>query len=77
MIKNNIEYHYQLFKKKKNPSCAVSIKVPENRDKIVEYAEGPRKTFGEIRSRRPDQNMVNTTMHDLIEKIKFKKLSGQ
>jgi endoglucanase len=72
MVKNNIGYHYWPYKKMKNPSCMVSIKVPENWDKIVEYAEGPRKTFSEIRSRRPDPKIVKKAMYDLIENIRFK-----
>lgn len=72
MIKNNIGYHFWPYKKMKNPSCMVSIKEPENWDKIVEYAEGPRNTFNEIRSRRPDQMMVRKAMFELIENNKFK-----
>ncbi|MBK7095248.1 MAG: glycoside hydrolase family 5 protein [Saprospiraceae bacterium] len=72
MIKNNIGYHYWPYKKMKNPSCMVSIKEPENWDKIVEYAERPRNTFSEIRSHRPDQMIVRKAMLELIENMKFK-----
>lgn len=58
--------------KMKNPSCMVSIKEPENWDKIVEYAERPRNTFSEIRSHRPDQMIVRKAMLELIENMKFK-----
>ena len=46
--------------------------MPENWDTIVNFAEGPRSTYGEIRESRPDQAVARKAMTDFLEACKFK-----
>lgn len=71
MRENNIGYTFWPYKKLEN-SCFVGIKVPENWDTIVNFAEGPRSTYGEIRESRPDQAVARKAMTDFLEACKFK-----
>lgn len=72
MDKNNIGYHYWPYKKMSLPSCMTSIKVPEEWDMIVKFAEGKRDNYGDIRANRPDQEKAKKIMMQLLENIKFK-----
>lgn len=71
MIKNNIGYHYWPYKKMKRSSCMISIQEPENWDKVVEFVEGPRGTFAEIRKTRPNQEMTKKLMLKWLDNCKF------
>lgn len=71
MERNNIGWTYWPFKKMGGPSSVMNIAPPENWDKIVAYTESPRNGFDEIRKARPDQEMVQKAMLQLIENCKF------
>jgi len=70
MEENNIGWHYWPYKKL-GGSSFVSVKEPENWDKVIEFAEAPRNTYKEIREARPDQEMAKKALLDLIEGAKF------
>ncbi len=72
MEKNNIGWTYWPYKKMRRASCMRSISTPDNWDKIVEFVEGPRLNFAEIRTTRPDQEMAKNAMLDFVENMKFK-----
>ncbi len=72
MNKNNIGWTYWPYKKMGSSRCMRTIPNPENWEKIVEFTQDPRLTYREIRTVRPDQNMVKEAMMQLVENMKFK-----
>lgn len=75
MVKNNIGYHYWPYKKLERTSCMVSIPVPENWDLVVQFTESQRGNFNEIRTARPDQELVKKAMKQFLENCKLKNCS--
>ena len=71
MERNNMGWHFWPYKKLEKTSCMVHIKKPANWDLIVEYTQKPRNNFTDIRSARPDQELVKKAMLELLENIKF------
>lgn len=71
MERNNMGWHFWPYKKMEKTSCMVHIKKPANWDLIVEYTQKPRNNFNEIRTARPDQELVKKAMLELLENIKF------
>jgi hypothetical protein len=71
MEHNNIGWTYWPYKKMNRPSCMRTIPAPENWDKVVEFVEGTRLNFGEIRATRPNQETVKKAMLGLIENLKL------
>ena len=69
MQENNIGYTFWPYKKKDN-SCFMGIKEPENWDKVMAFSEAPRATYKEIRDARPDQELMRKAMLDFIENSK-------
>ena len=69
MQENNIGYTFWPYKKKDN-SCFMGIKEPENWDKIIAFSEAPRATYKEIRDARPEQELMRKAMMDFIENSK-------
>jgi aryl-phospho-beta-D-glucosidase BglC (GH1 family) len=69
---NNIGWCFWPYKKLDATSCPVSIGVPKNWDAIVAFAEGPRSTYEEIRTKRPPANEIKQALDDYLERIKFK-----
>jgi endoglucanase len=67
---NNIGYTFWPYKKIEK-ECMVAIKVPENWDVVVKFAEGDRSDFGKIRENRPDQAVARKAMSDFLEMAKF------
>lgn len=57
MQENNIGYTFWPYKKK-DSSCFMGIKTPENWDQIIAFSEAPRSTYQEIREARPDMEMA-------------------
>jgi endoglucanase len=72
MNKNNIGWTYWPYKKMGSSRCMRTIPDPENWEIIVEFTQDPRLTYREIRTVRPDQNMVKEAMMQLVENMKFK-----
>jgi len=71
MNKNNIGWTYWPYKKMNSSRCMCTIPTPENWEKIVEFTEKPRLNFNEIRSARPNQDMVKKTMMQLLDNMIF------
>ena len=69
MQENNIGYTFWPYKKKDN-SCFMGIKEPENWDKVIAFSEAPRATYKEMRDARPDQKLMRKAMMDFIENSK-------
>lgn len=67
---NNIGYTFWPYKKIEK-ECMAAIKVPENWDIVVKFAEGDRNGFGKIRENRPDQVVARKAMSDFLEMCKF------
>src|SRR3989441_1641338 len=59
------------YKKLEATSCIVSIKLPEDWATIVDFADGPRTTFEEVRKRRPPKEKVQRALSDYLGRIKF------
>ena len=73
MERNNIGWTYWPFKRMGNPSSVRNIERPENWDKVVEFCDGPRSSYDEIRKARPDQELAKKAMLNLLENCKFSK----
>ncbi|WP_294633961.1 glycoside hydrolase family 5 protein [uncultured Bacteroides sp.] len=69
MEENNIGYTFWPYKKK-DSSCFMGIKMPENWEQVVAFSEAPRGTYKEIRDARPDQGVIRKAMMDFIESSK-------
>jgi len=72
MERNNIGWHFWPYKKLNSNSCMTKIKEPENWDLIIKYTEQPRNNFSQIRTARPDQEIVKKALNEFIENSKFK-----
>lgn len=70
MEENNIGWTFWPYKKI-DGSSFVGIKRPENWEVIVDFAEGPRTTYKEIREVRPDQQQSKRILEDFLEACKF------
>lgn len=70
METNNIGWTFWPYKKK-DDSCMMGIRMPENWDKIVAFSEAPRGTYSEIRDARPDQGVVRQAMLDFIQNCRI------
>lgn len=68
---NNIGWCFWPYKKLEATSCPVSINSPADWDMIVNYAEGPRLTFEDVRKTRPAKEKVDRALSDYLERIKF------
>ena len=69
MEENNIGYTFWPYKKK-DDSCMMGIKMPDDWKVIVEFSEAPRGSYAEIRDARPDQQVVRKAMDQFIEYCK-------
>jgi hypothetical protein len=68
---NNVGWCFWPYKRMEATSCIASINKPEDWDTIVDFAEGPRTTFEEVRKHRPPKEKIQKALHDYIERIKF------
>jgi aryl-phospho-beta-D-glucosidase BglC (GH1 family) len=68
---NNIGWCFWPYKKLDATSCPVSIALPSDWDAIVDFAEGPRLTFEDVRKHRPAKEKVQKALGDYLERIKF------
>lgn len=76
MEENNIGYTFWPYKKK-DGSCFMGIKEPENWNQVVTFSEAPRATYKDIREARPDQELMKQAMMDFIENSKFENCEPQ
>ncbi len=68
---NEIGWGFWPYKKVDATSCIASINRPAEWDTIVNFANGPRTTFEEIRKNRPPKEKVQKALSDYLEQIKF------
>ncbi len=68
---NNIGWCFWPYKKLDATSCVVSINSPAQWDTIIDFANGPRTTFEEIRKQRPPKEKAQKALNDYLERIKF------
>lgn len=59
------------YKKLDATSSILSINPPAEWDAIITFAEGPRKTFEEVRKNRPPKEKVQMALSDYLERMKF------
>lgn len=70
--KEAISWHYWPYKKMDNTRCVVQVKKPQYYDEIIEYAEGDRKSFAEIRNQRPkDVDHIRKAMAEYLRNCLF------
>jgi len=67
----NIGWCFWPYKKLDATSSIVSIKLPDDWATIVDFADGPRTTFEEVRKRRPPKEKVERALSDYLARIKF------
>lgn len=63
--------------KKVDSSCFVGFDRPEGWEKIVEFAEGPRGSYAEIRQARPDMDSAVVILNSFVENAKFANANPQ
>ncbi|HVQ39752.1 MAG TPA: hypothetical protein VMS31_19585, partial [Pyrinomonadaceae bacterium] len=68
---DNIGWCFWPYKKLDATSCIASINPPEDWDAIVNFANGPRATFEEVRTHRPPKERIQRALSDYLERIKF------
>ena len=71
MERNNIGWHYWPYKKMAQRACMMIIPTPENWNLIVEYTKQDRSSFTKINEARPDRELVQKAMTELLENMKF------
>ena len=59
------------YKRLDATSCIVSIKLPDDWAIIVDFADGPRTSYEEVRKHRPPKEKVQKALNDYLEWIKF------
>jgi endoglucanase len=69
--RNNIGWCFWPYKKLDATSCIASINPPEDWDAIVDFANGPRSTFEEVRKHRPAKEIAQRALSNYLERIKF------
>ena len=68
---NNIGWHYWPYKKLEKTSCMVSVKVPDEWNRIIEFTKSDRSSFENIRKNRISQALARKALHELLENVKF------
>jgi aryl-phospho-beta-D-glucosidase BglC (GH1 family) len=68
---HNIGWCFWPYKKLDATSSILSIKLPDDWATIVDFADGPRTTFEEVRKRRPPKEKVRHALNDYLQRIKF------
>ncbi len=71
MIKNNIGYTYWPYKKMGSEAGMVTIPTPENWQVVIDFVEGPRSSFAEIREARPNQALAWKALLEYAENARF------
>lgn len=68
---NNIGWHYWPYKKLEKTSCMVSVKVPDEWNRIIEFTKSDRSSFENIRKNRISPTLARKALHELLENVKF------
>ena len=69
--KNNIGWCFWPYKKVEATSCVFSITKPNEWESIINFSEGPRHTFEEIRKNRPAPEKIKKALESLLENMKM------
>jgi aryl-phospho-beta-D-glucosidase BglC (GH1 family) len=69
---NYIGWCFWNFKRLDTDRSIVSIKQPENYDKLIGFADTLRQTFSDLRKTIPDRGLVHKVLSDYLENIKLK-----
>jgi endoglucanase len=69
--KNNVSWGFWPYKKMDASSCLVTFERPEGYDTIIEFANGPRTSFADIRSSYPDRKIVEQALEKFLELCRF------
>lgn len=76
MRDNNIGYTFWPYKKREN-SCMVAIRMPEEWEEVDRFAESPHHTFAEVREAAPDRAKAQVALDKFIEQCKFENCEPQ
>jgi aryl-phospho-beta-D-glucosidase BglC (GH1 family) len=68
---NKIGWCFWPYKKLDATSCLASINPPKDWEAIVDYANGPRTTFEDVRKHRLPKEKVQQALNDYLERTKF------
>jgi endoglucanase len=68
--RNRIGWCFWPYKKMDSTRGVVSVREPEGWDAIVAFADGPRKTFEEVRKNRPPREVVKRALDAYLENIR-------
>ena len=68
--KNRIGWCFWPYKKMDSASGVVSVRKPEGWDALVAFADGPRRTFEEVRRNRPPRDLVKKALDAYLENIR-------
>ncbi len=68
---HNIGWCFWPYKRLDATSCIVSINPPEDWSAIIDFADGPRTKFEEVRKHRPPREKLEKALNDYLERIKF------
>lgn len=69
---NNIGWCFWPYKKMDSDRGMVQFAKTKEWDEIIKYAELPKQNFEERRKAKPDKEIINKALNDLLENIKFK-----
>ncbi|HSP88184.1 MAG TPA: cellulase family glycosylhydrolase [Ignavibacteriaceae bacterium] len=70
--RNEIGWCFWPYKKLDSERGPVSIKITEEYKEIIEFANGERVSFEDLRKNRPDTEIIKKALTDYLENIKFK-----
>lgn len=70
--KNNIGWCFWPYKKMDSDRGMVQFPQSKEWEEIVKYSETCKKNFEEIRNTKPDKEIIQKALSDLLENIKFK-----
>jgi endoglucanase len=69
--RNEIGWCFWPYKKLDSERCVVSIKKTEEYGRIIEFANGERTSFEDLRENRPDIEIVRKALTDYLENCKL------
>jgi len=69
--RNRVSWTFWPYKKMASGSCVVQFAQPENYDLIIQFANGARTSFEEIRQSRPDVGKVQAALEAFLNNARF------
>ncbi|WP_379091902.1 glycoside hydrolase family 5 protein [Pedobacter sp. UC225_65] len=68
---HQIGWHFWPYKKMDSPKNIASVKMPENYNLVIDYAESPRNSYKHMRELKIDRPKIKKALNDYLELIKF------